>query len=1627
MFVKNAALTFLLVFLFNYVPVWSGATSFPGGATEPGPYEAAGLTLEPGENNILYVNKNISGGDGSGNSWENAVPELADALIWAKQNETSWTSALPLTIYVAKGIYRPLYSPADDHFGTDAGRDNAFLLVKYLRLYGGFDPGNGVTGPEHTRVFGENGSVLSGDNTYHVLIATTVAGTQQINGFTITGGNADGTGSVTVNNQEIPRDVGGGLYNRSANPFAVAQCIFTGNLANYGGAGMYNNASPVIINCSFIANHATSNGGGLLNQSGGAMPAIITSTFSGNTARYGGAMHTISSAAPLLTNCVMSGNSAVYGGALFNNLGSAPVFRGCLITGNKADDTGGALQNQDGSSTFINCTIAGNYAAANAGGINAVAGTGITIRNSIVSGNSPFDIRNPDDAAAITASYSFTGGSSGVIAVDNAVTGNLRFAAPVAATASPTTTGDYRLQPGSAAINAGNNAYLPVSGFTDDLDGNARILHGTVDLGAYEAVVAAIVPDGNRVLHVRKGGTGNQSGVSWADALPELALALKWAKENEESWTAENSLKIYVAKETYYPLYSPADDNFGVPAGRDNTFLLVKDVHMYGGFDPGNGINALSDTRVYGSGGTVLSGDVDGSNTHSDHDAYHVIISAGDAGTSLMDGFTVTGGNANVTENILVAGNNISRSNGGGMHNENSSPALRNCHFTRNYAHNGGGIFNSGSSPLVTNCSFTDNPAPSGSGMHNYYSSPTLINCIFVSNSNSFGIYNTTGSYGLVVNCTFYGNTSQGISSAGGWLSVYNSILWDGISGENFNQQNNLTGEGLNAADFFADPGNPAGEDGVFGTEDDGLRIKGSSAAVNAGSNQLYTDAGGDLAQDADMGGNPRLSGSTIDIGAYEYQSLPPAPGEGNILYVKKGGAGNNSGGSWDNALPELADALKWAKENASSWTAEAPLNIYVAKGTYYPLYSPADDNFGFPAGRDNAFLIVKHVKLYGGFDPANSIDDLDDDRLFSESGSVLNGDIDQNDINDDGNVHHVVISMRDVGAAVLDGFTITGGRANSTSGTLPVSEAGLARNSGGGMVNIISNLPINRCIFTGNYAAGQGGALYNNSSSSPVISSCVFYGNINTSNGGAIQSSGSSSPVIVNSLFFNNTANAGGAIYFGSSGQPVIRNVVFRDNTASSGALYFTGSNTPKIYNSIIYDNAGSEIVFSGSYSGSVTITHSTVKGGYPGTGNLDTDPLFVNPGNPDGDDGLWGTADDGLRLQPCSPAINTGDNAAISGTSADIAGNARVAQGNTDRGAYENAGFTLASGAASVLNATGSCSSGGWTYFYDPESLALVVAVDAPVPGLNVTGKLEESPAELQKPFGQTSHAFHIIRRSWSAVAGGALPEPVAVRFFYAPADIGELGENIGLPDMILYKVNGDDAYDSSAEGYIPYAYSETPPATGTTFIAGTFQGLHYAEFGVSSFSSGSLAFLTTALPVTLVSFNAALREKAVHLAWQTSSETNVSHFEAERSGDGRTWQKIGRVTARGESREVEKYSLTDHEAPFAVTSRPSRGILYYRLKMVDLDGAFEYSSLAAVAGAAPAETMVAYPNPATEKLFLRTSLAGELVLYDMTGRKVRSIRVKPGENELDIRGLGSSVYTGVLDGEVVKFLKR
>ncbi|MHC2990233.1 hypothetical protein OB13_00975 [Pontibacter sp. HJ8] len=166
---------------------------------------------------------------------------------------------------------------------------------------------------------------------------------------------------------------------------------------------------------------------------------------------------------------------------------------------------------------------------------------------------------------------------------------------------------------------------------------------------------------------------------------------------------------------------------------------------------------------------------------------------------------------------------------------------------------------------------------------------------------------------------------------------------------------------------------------------------------------------------------------------------------------------------------------------------------------------------------------------------------------------------------------------------------------------------------------------------------------------------------------------------------------------------------------------------------------------------------------------------------------------------------------------------------------------------------------------------------------------------------------------------------------------------------------------------------------------------------------------------LPVELVYFTATVRDNQVTLQWLTASEQNNDRFEIERSSDAKSFEKVGTVKGIGNSSVENRYAFQD--------KAPVNGTVYYRLKQVDLDGAFAYSKVIAVSakGLASELTTQVYPNPFTDiikvTLTAPQTQQAELFLFDINGKQVlrKTLELEAGANalELSLQQLNSGMY--------------
>ncbi len=456
-------------------------------------------------------------GTGAGTSWTDAAGDLRQVLAQAQSGDEIW---------VASGTFQPTACTNC----SIAQRDFAFDIPTGVKLYGGF---SGSETALSQRNLAMNVTTLSGDidgdgtlagNSFHVVTFKNATNQTRIDGFTISGGNANGSNE---------RQHGGGIYNDGSGAGnvstpVIANCAFDGNEASSNGGGIYNNgfygaSSPEVLNCSFLLNHSRE-GGAIHNQGffGESSPTVISCLFDSNSSSAGGAVYNSGNNGISNTryeNCHFVGNHCTgYGGAVYNFAKDAggeckPLFANCIFDANEGAGAAGAIYTL-GSSTavaepdVVGCVFHDNYSRVGGAVYVNASDNGIThlrISNSIFTAS----------RANFDPILHFSGSSGPVISLEhvqldavdcNHITGSsggtlncgagLIFNANAQFVNAPN--GDFHLVSGAPGIDAGDGSFFTTFNVTLDLDGNARIQGAAADLGAFEFATGD--SDGDGVL-----------------------------------------------------------------------------------------------------------------------------------------------------------------------------------------------------------------------------------------------------------------------------------------------------------------------------------------------------------------------------------------------------------------------------------------------------------------------------------------------------------------------------------------------------------------------------------------------------------------------------------------------------------------------------------------------------------------------------------------------------------------------------------------------------------------------------------------------------------------------------------------------------------------------------------------------------------------------------------------------------------------------------------------------------------------------------------------------------------------------------------------------------------------------
>lgn len=807
-------------------------------------------------------------------------------------------------------------------------------------------------------------------------------------------------------------------------------------------------------------------------------------------------------------------------------------------------------------------------------------------------------------------------------------------------------------------------------------------------------------------------------------------------------------------------------------------------------------------------------------------------------------------------------------------------------------------------------------------------------------------------------------------------------------------------------------------------------------------------------------------------------------PLHAGIIHVNLNATGGNNGLTWASAYTDLQDAI----DNANSGD-----EIWIAQGTYYPTKdksgnaSPADN-------RHKTFYInTNGIQLYGGF-LGNEV--LRSARDWENNLTILSGDLGSVGVKTDNSYHvmHIDGTTGNIitNSTVIDGLTIEEGHARDSSAGYPsrngggiyndsknvgsessptISNCTFLNNSaewGGAISNDFNyggntNYVIINCVFENNYAV-LGGAIddFDNSNipSGTVqgkIQSCIFYNNNGIFGGAYSNNDGNFNLVIENSLFVGNgtSSGEGGAIYFASEGTMDIRQCTFTGNMAQYGGAVssrtVSGSNSVKVENSIMWNNGSNQYYRISGNNAALEFVHTLYEGYYnwSATENhlFDEDPLFVDANNPKGADNKWRTADDGLNLQYCSPAIDEGFTS-LPLINTDITANTRTI--DNDLGAYESIAIAPP---APVCNANSPMvpispglyrskyksapDANGWTHFCDCDGYLVgsfnFVGTGADVPATGVAVRMHPALGEYHADgvgFVNNPDGAVFLTRKLEVYPTVQPTSPVGVRFYFTQteffilnANLNTFGNQAPMPSvqsMIFYKVTNPNtnvypSVPSLSPSDVQIITNHPTSASLSTWVYGAKGSDHYAEYKVSSFSptaGGGGAGGGGTLPVEWLSFDVKQQNNDALLSWSTATETNNLGFHIEHSQNGKDFKSIGWQNGEGNSSQIQYYDFIH---------RNINGTNYYRLAQEDEDGSIDYSDIK-VLNSKENHSVELFPNP-TKTGMLNLQYYSDrnqdldILVFDISGKKIISQNIQLTEEvnyiPLDFSSLNSGVY--------------
>ncbi len=863
----------------------------------------------------------------------------------------------------------------------------------------------------------DGGGIYSGPNGTLTVINSTISGNSATHGGGICSVGLTVTNSTLAGNSA---DKGGGIYNLERD-LIVTNSTISDNSANHSGGGIYNNSYMLTITNSTASDNSTEgDGGGIYSEYNGTL-TVTNSTASGNSAEGdGGGIYSL---CPLtVTNSTISDNSANSGGGIYNN-GNLYIADSIIsnnsaysdgggiynnsdmltitnltFSGNSANHSGGGIYNNSAMLTITNSTFSGNSANHSGGGIYSEGP--IEVANSTVSGNSAscgggihncwydnegkcipgfFDAPNSivalNDAsdswyADIYGEVPHDGRNHNLISIDPCFVRNPDPGDDGTWGTEDDDYGDLRLQPGSPAINAGNNnnafVHTPADGYQPLLwdvrgEGHNRILGGTIDIGAFETVLVSddIIP--GLINHSITGTVANNdnppAGTSAVMVSGASNGTLTLNPDGTFSYTPNDN---YLGTDSFTYKYTDASEDTNTATVTllifsDGPFIVTtlddeKDVaydpndlslreaiwlsKIHENYDIIQFAPSLADQQITLDpvlGELTLDTDVrifSENNLTIDANQQSRVFYIAENVYAIIDGLTITGGladkgggiyNSGTLElnNITISGNSADK--GGGIYNSCGIDScghldFRNSTISNNSADKGGGIYNDYGNLGVSGSIISNNSASYGGGIYNSERNNTLVVIDSIISRNSAysdggGIYNSSElrAYGLTI-FSNSANQGGGIFNVTGTLTLTDSTI-SGNSGNNGGGISNIIGT-LNVTNstVSGNSGNNGG--GVF-------NIIGLLAVTNStiSGNSANCDGGGICNYDEDTLTltNSILSLNVATNGPNHYSTLTPESSHNLIgsdpLFVRNPSDGGNGWG--DNPdTPDIDESI---------------------------------------------------------------------------------------------------------------------------------------------------------------------------------------------------------------------------------------------------------------------------------------------------------------------------------------------------------------------------------------------------------------------------------------------------------------------------------------------------------------------------------------------------------------------------------------------------------------------------------------------------------------------------------------------------------------------------------------------